>query len=46
MPTIHFANRPESLEALLTSALGQDSGSPFNAHEVKPLPPGWPPSRA
>ena len=34
MLTIHFANRPESLEALLTAALGQAGGSPFTADEV------------
>lgn len=34
MLTIHFANRPESLEALLTATLGQGGGSPFSADEV------------
>lgn len=34
MLTIHFANRLESLEALLTAALGQADGSPFTADEV------------
>ncbi|MBC7729825.1 MAG: exodeoxyribonuclease V subunit gamma, partial [Microbacteriaceae bacterium] len=34
MLTIHFANRPESLEALLTAALGENSASPFIADEV------------
>ena len=34
MLTIHFANRPESLEALLTTALGEHSASPFTADEV------------
>ena len=34
MLTIHFANRLESLEALLTAALGEAAGSPFIADEV------------
>jgi exodeoxyribonuclease V gamma subunit len=34
MLTIHFANRPEPLEALLTAALGARGASPFTADEV------------